>query len=161
MHISVGDPVVRKILPPGVQEDIGVVYRESSLSPISGAVVWQVYYPPSASSPMRMMDFLDSEIAPLMCGDTIEFKEYGVRGEYTGYHVPLGGIPVEPSIHVDYNGSLSIYDYKNWHQICFCSPGSSHVGVMVPVTKKETPCPGCKRNNDIGVKSCWCCGGAL
>jgi len=24
---------------------------------------------------------------------------------------------------------------------------------------KEKPCGGCGRNNDIGIKVCWCCGG--
>jgi hypothetical protein len=27
--------------------------------------------------------------------------------------------------------------------------------------RKEAPCPGCSRMNDIGVHSCWCCGGKL
>lgn len=26
--------------------------------------------------------------------------------------------------------------------------------------RKEAPCRGCGRNNDIGVQVCWCCGGS-
>lgn len=29
------------------------------------------------------------------------------------------------------------------------------------MSRDESPCPGCQRKNDVGAKSCWCCGGRL
>jgi len=80
------------------------------------------------------------------CGDT-------AIGVYAGV---LPGLP--DHILVQWEGEPTPFSYSPsmWAELRL-------IPEDVPVTAKvqEAPCPGCGRANDVGVKSCWCCGGHL
>lgn len=47
---------------------------------------------------------------------------------------------------------------NRWVQEVLASAGKAPA-TGAPTSRAEAPCRSCQRPNDIGVKTCWCCGG--
>ena len=78
----------------------------------------------------------------------------------------------------EYWSDVCVVTYVGTSTVSFTEPGVSYVQMVYfeyftkgspvrvtegpqPCTRRESPCPACKRMNDVGVKVCWCCGGTL